>query len=167
MKIEVTKQPMTEPLIKQIIEIDKEFYHDFDFSDTSWYYKRYASHDDIFTLSVDGKIVGYFLFWAITKSLFKDIYALKYHGDYTFPLSQIIKKSKYYYVPSVLIRKDYRQYGFPLLKRLWQEARTKENLIAITVSPEGHKMASSILTLVGYSDPAKDIRVYARVGSKL
>ena len=41
MKVEVLKDKMTRGVIDRVIKIDKTFYRDFDYSDTSWYFKRY------------------------------------------------------------------------------------------------------------------------------
>ena len=45
MNILVEQIRMTRKVIKDIIEIDKDFYLDFDYSDTSWYFKRYNNNN--------------------------------------------------------------------------------------------------------------------------
>ena len=68
MNILVEQIRMTRKVIKDIIEIDKDFYLDFDYSDTSWYFKRYNNNNKVTVLKVDGKIVGYYLFYTIQRS---------------------------------------------------------------------------------------------------
>ena len=161
-KIEVKKAKMTEDVIRSIVEIDKEFYTNFDYNEISWYFDRYNDKNEVFLLLVNNKIVGYFLFVEISKSLFNDILKLKYDNDYIFPVKDFNCKTGYFYIPSVLVKKEFCQYSLPLLKRLFKEAQTKTNLVAITVSKEGHKMAKKILKFVGAANKEKDVRVYGK-----
>ncbi len=162
MQIEVKKVKMTDDVIKSIAEIDKEFYTNFDYNDLSWYFERYSDKNEVFVLLVDEKIVGYFLFVEISKSLFDDILKLKYDSDYDCPVKDWNCKSGCFYIPSVLVKKEYRCYSKPLLRLLFREAQTKKKLAAITVSKEGHKMAETILKFVGVANKEKDVRVYCK-----
>ena len=75
-KLCVCKKFMTPEVIRAIIEIDKTFYKEFDYSDCSWYFERYNEQNEVFVLMDKEKIVGYFLFYTITQDLFDDILSL-------------------------------------------------------------------------------------------
>lgn len=165
MKVEVKKVKMTKDVIKSIIEIDRHFYTDFDFSkkdNLNWYFDRYSAHNEVFVLCVNDKIVGYFLFVSISKELFDEILNLKHFEDWSFLPSQFNQNTEYYYIPSIAVKAEYRQYLLPLLKTLKKEVENKPNLVAITVSKEGHKLASKMLNYIG-KHPQKDIRIYAKL----
>ena len=166
MEVKVIKRKMTHEIIEKIIEIDKEFYLNFDYdNEKSWYFRRYSDKNDIFLLTVEGKIVGYFLFYSISKKLFDEILSLKYDGDYAFPESEVNVKSNLFYIPSVLVSKEYRKYCVPLLKKLLKEGSKKKNLVAITVSNEGKHMAESMLSYIGTANKEKNVCVYAKKGN--
>ena len=158
MKVEVQKRKITKNVIKSISEIDKEFYTRFNYDDLSWYYERYNTKNDIFLLLADNKIVGYFLFIEISKSLFDDICQLKYDNDYDFPVKDLNCKSGYFYMPSVIVKKDYRFLSVSLIRALYKEVKNKDKLVVITVSKNGHRMASKVLTFLGIANKKKDIR---------
>lgn len=166
-QIEVKKARMTDEVIMSIVDIDKDFYTNFDYNDLSWYFERYSDKNEVFLLLINGKIVGYFIFIEISKSLFDEILSLKYDNDYCFSSKDWNCKSGCFYIPSVLVKKEYRCFARPLLKRLYKEAQTKDNLVAITVSKEGHKMAEKVLSLVGVANKEKDIRVYRKNNQKI
>lgn len=163
MKVKVLKKKMTESVIKKIIEIDKEFYCNFNYNNTSWYFKRYSDKNDIFCLCVDDKIVGYFVYYKISKKLFDDILRLKYSDDYNFPESETNVKSDFYYMPSVIVAQKYRDYAVSLLRKLIEEGAKKKHLAVITISKEGRRLAETMLTYIGTVDKEKDINVYARI----
>ena len=131
-------------------------------NEKSWYFQRYSDKNDIFLLTVEDKIVGYFLFYSITKKLFDEILSLKYDGDYDFSESEVNVKSNFFYVPSVLVLKEYRKYCVPLLKKLLKESSKKKNLVAITISNEGKRMAESMLSYIGTANKEKNICVYVK-----
>ena len=162
MQVEVKKLGMSKSVIQSIAEIDKEFYTNFDYSDLSWYYERYNNKNKIFLLLVDGKIVGYFLFLEISQSLFDDIRALKYDNDYNFPTKDLNCKSGYFYIPSVIVKTEYRYLSPLLLKHLFKEMQNKTKLAVITVSKMGQKMASKTLKFVGVANKKKNVRVYIK-----
>lgn len=164
MKVKVLKQKMTHDIIEQIIEVDKEFYLNFDYnSEKPWYYRRYSSKNNIFCLYVDNKIVGYFLYYKISKKLFDDILHLKYDNDYDFPESETNVKSNFYYMPSVIVSKKYRNHATPLLRELIKEGTKKKHLVVITVSKEGCRLAKNMLSFIGTVNKEKNIDVYARI----
>lgn len=164
MKVEVEKVKMTKSVIKSIIEIDKEFYTDFDFSNEknlNWYYDRYSAKNEIFVLKVNNVVAGYFLFVSISKKLFDEILHLKHFEDWTFSPTEFNQNTEYFYIPSIVVKKEYRQFALPLLRRLKQEAENKPNLVVITVTQEGHRLASNMLNYIG-KHPQKDICIYAK-----
>ena len=164
MRVKVLKKRITTDIIEQIIEIDKKFYLNFDYDrEKSWYYQRYLDKNKIFCLYVNDKIVGYFLFYKISKTLFYDILNLKYGGDYNFPLSEINVKSNYYYMPSVIVAKEYQQYSFLLLRKLISEAYLKKHLVVITVSEKGRCLAKNRLQFIGNVNKSKNINIYAKI----
>lgn len=160
--VNIKKVKMSKHVISEIAKVDSEFYTDFDFGGLSWYLQRYSEQNDIFVLSAHEKIVGYFLFLEISKALFDDICNLKYDGDYDFPLSELNCKSGYYYMPSLVVKKEYRKYSQILIKHLLECIRKIDNLVVITVSKEGHRMAEKLLKYLGLANKEKDIRVYAK-----
>ncbi len=157
--LEVIKTKMTDDVIRSIAKIDKEFYTEYDLS---WYFERYSDKNDIFLLTKNGKIEGYFLFLEISKKLFDEICQLKYENDYDFPVSELNCESGYFYMPSVIVKKKYRNVSQALIRRLFFEAKSKQNLVVITVSNEGRRMASKALRFLGVVNAEKDIRVYAK-----
>ena len=163
MKTKIIKRKMNHKIIKKIIEIDKEFYINFDYvNGESWYFNRYSNKNEVFLLAVDKQIVGYFLFYNISEKLFNDVLNLKYSGDYTFPENEVNVKSNYYYIPSVLVAKKYREYSFLLLRKLKLECEKKQNLIAITISEEGRRMAETMLSYAGTVDKENNIQIFVK-----
>lgn len=162
MEIKIIKRTMSKSVIKDIIEIDKEFYKDFDYSNTEWYFKRYNNKNSIFLLMLDNKIIGYFLFYKISKKLFDDIRNLKYSGDYVFPIEEVNVKSNYYYLPSILVKKRFRQYSLILIKRLKQEIDKIENLVVITISKNGKRLAEKSLIYLGSPKGEKSVNIYVK-----
>ena len=159
-KLEVTVKEvnMTNDVINQIIEIDKLFYLNFDYSNTSWYFKTYSAKNKITVLYVNNKIAGYFLFYGITKNLYNKICALKYAGDYNFPESEINVNTKYLYLPSVLVKNEYRQYSVPLilqLNRKIKELSKNNTIVAIAVSEVGIRMCEKYMKFLGNCKEAK------------
>lgn len=159
MKIEVKKAKMSEEVIKKIINIDKTFYKDFDYSNESWYFERYSEKNDIFLLFVDEKIVGYFLFYSVSESLFFDLANLKYKGDYDFPIDEINVKSNYFYMPSLLVLKNYRKYSILLIFKLKEELENKQNVIVIAQSIEGKVLSKIVLKKVGN---VENVEIYSK-----
>ena len=164
MEIKVLKKNMTPDIIEAIIDIDKEFYLNFDYkNEKSWYYHRYTDKNEAFCLYVDDKMVSYFIYYRISMMLFDQILGLKYEGDYYFPESEINVKSNYFYMPSVLVAKEYRIYSVPLLRRLIVESAKKDHQVVITVSREGQRLAEGKLAYIGDVNKAKNIKVYAKI----
>lgn len=151
---------MTNQVIKDIVEIDKEFYLDFDYNDISWYFTRYSENNEITVLKVNNKIVGYYLFLTISENLFKDICNLKYSGDYDFPEEQVNVNSYIYYLPSVLVKAKFRNFTYLLLKELIKDFLKKEKVVAIAVSDEGKRMCGKYMKCIGC--PRQNIWVYKR-----
>ena len=149
MKVQVLKKKFTKKMLNKIIEIDKTFYADFDYSDTSWYFTRYSEKNIVYVLVVNDEIVGYFNLLNVSKKLFDDIYCLRYSQDYNFPESDVNVESDYLYMPSMVVRKEYRKYSMPLILMLKEVIKKSRNLIVIAISNEGKKLASICLEKVG------------------
>lgn len=158
-KVTIEKVGMNDKVLNKIIEIDKNFYLDFDYNDTSWYFNRYNSSRKITVLKVDNEIVGYYLFIPITKKLYEEICNLKYEGDYNFPESELYVKSNIEYIPSVLVKEEYKKYAPHLLMSLKNELKTKQTVVAIAISKEGHRMCNKVMRKVG--DVTNTISVYS------
>lgn len=159
--VKIKSLKMTKSVIAQIIEIDKEFYKDFDYNNTKWYYTRYTNKNDVTVLCVNNKIVGYYLFYTISENLFKDICALKYVEDYSFPQDEVNVESDYFYVPSVLVKKEYKKYSLLLLLSLKKNVLDKKKLVAIAVSKNGKKMCKKYMKKMGNVN--KNVSVYAKI----
>ena len=159
MNILVEQIRMTRKVIKDIIEIDKDFYSDFDYSDTSWYFKRYNINNKVTVLKVDGKIVGYYLFYTISEKLLKDICELKFSGDYDFDEQEVNVASDIEYIPSVLVKKEYSQFAYRLLLQLKKDIINKKRLVAIAISSEGKRMCEKFMINVG-SIEKKNVNIY-------
>lgn len=161
--IKIIKKHLTKPILNQIIEIDKEFYKDFDYSETDWYFQRYNNENTATVLLVNDKIVGYFLFINISKKLFNEIIGLKYDGDYNFPHKEVNVPSNYYYMPSLLVKQEYRNFSLPLIIKLKQEISKKDNLAVIGISKEGKSLARLVLKEVGN---CKNSTIYCKIKQK-
>lgn len=153
-KIKIRKKTLTKAILNQIIEIDKGFYKDFDYSNTKWYFERYSKKNKAFLLYVNKQIVGYFLFVTISERLFNDILSLKYDGDYDFPHEETNVPTDFYYMPSLVVKENYRKHSLPLIVKLKQEISKKENLVVISISPAGKALARLVLTEVGSCNDA-------------
>ena len=149
MKIQVLKKKFTRPMLKEIIEIDKTFYTDFDFSETDWYFKRYNKNNVVYVLLVDGAIVGYFNLLNISKKLFNDICKIKYTQDYSFPENEINVESDYVYMPSLVVKEGYRKYSIHLIVKLKQIIEKTKNFVVIAISDEGKKLSEMQLKKLG------------------
>lgn len=149
MEIKVLKKSFTKNILEKIIEIDKTFYSDFDFNDTSWYFERYNNKNVVYVLDVDGEIVGYFNLISISKKLFDDICKLKYSQDYSFPKSEVNVDSDYFYMPSLLVKEEYRKYSMPLILKLKKVVENSKNFVVIAISKEGKILSEMCLEKLG------------------
>lgn len=141
--IQVKKVIVNKKILNQIMKIDKTFYKDFDYENNkNWYYERYIGNQ--FTLLyMNKKLIGYYCYFPISKSLFNEIKKGKYSGDYDFPLDEInIQKSNYFYVPSVVVLENYRQYATPILLDMKKTIMCLDNVVAIAISNAGMRMCS-------------------------
>jgi len=149
MNIQIKKQRFTKNIIEKIIEIDKTFYSGVNSYDASWYHKRYSNKNFVYLLQINNEIVGYFNLINITKNLFNDICNLKYSDDYSFPEKEVNVKSDYYYLPSILVKKEFRKHSVHLIYELYKIVSKIENLCVIAVSEEGKKLANFVLSELG------------------
>ena len=163
MKIQVLKKRFTKDVLEKIIEIDKTFYHDFDFSETDWYFKRYNSKNIVYVLIINDEVVGYFNLLNISKKLFDDICALKYSQDYSFPESDVNVNTNYVYMPSLVVKEEYRKYSICLILKLKEVVKKSKNFVVIAVSNEGKILASKCLNKIGNK---KKATIFAKIDKK-
>ena len=149
MNIQIKKAKFTKKIIEKIIELDKGFYCDNNSYDASWYHKRYSNKNFVYLLQINGETVGYFNLINVTKKLFDDICNLKYSDDYNFPEDEVNVKSDYYYLPSILVKKEFRKYSLHLIYKLYKIVENIENLCVIAISDEGKQLAGFSLKKVG------------------
>ena len=147
--VEVKKRVMDEETIKQIMEVDKTFYLDMDYSSGDWYFNRYNSNNEVTVLIVDNVIVGYFIFYGVSENLFNRICGLEYDNDYYFNDNDIDNFSDIKYFASVLVKEEYRDVCAPLMLELERQFRMLDKVVAIAVSNEGNKMCSRYMDFVG------------------
>ena len=157
MRITVKQKQMTKAVIEKIIEIDKTFYSDFDYNDTAWYFNRYSEKNSITVLEANGEIVGYYLFYSISQRLYKEICQLQHDNDYNFDEREVNVASEIEYIPSVLVQKEYLRYAYKLIMKLRKDIASKKRLVAIAISPEGHRMCEKFLEWVGCVRPGVDV----------
>lgn len=158
--IEIKKFKLTKNIIDRIVELDKLFYVDFDYSNINWYLERYSDSNEVTTLCVNNKIVGYYILITISEKLYSDILDLKYTGDYNFPVNEINSKTNLFYNPSILVHPDFRKYSFRLIRQFKKDILNKENLVAIAISHNGKRMCEKYMQLVGC--PKENVWVYKR-----
>ena len=110
-------------------------------------------------MKVNGKIVGYYLFYTISEKLLKDICELKFSGDYYFDEHEVNVASDIEYIPSVLVKKEYLQFAYRLLLQLKKDIINKKRLVAIAISSEGKRMCEKFMINVG-SIEKKNVNIY-------
>ena len=161
MDVRIYKKKMTNEVIREIIQIDKNVYRKFNDYDEKWYFERYSEKNDVFLLMVEKQIAGYFLFTNISQKLFDEICDLKYAEDYCFPVKELNVKSQYYYMPSIVVKKQYKKYSHYLLLKLRSELEKKKNVVVMAVSKEGVWLSEKYLTHVGSPKENKNVkRIY-------
>ena len=144
--IQVKKVIIKKKILNQIMKIDKTFYKDFDYENNkNWYYERYMGNP--FTLLyLNKKLIGYYCVISISKSLFNEIKKGNYSEDYDFSLDQINKQnSNYFYIPSVVVLENYRQYSIPLILDLKRTINSLDNVVSIAISKAGMRMCSHFM----------------------
>ena len=149
MDVEIKKLKMNEKVIESIIEVDKTFYLDMDYSNNSWYMQRYNENFEVTVLMVNKVIVGYFIFYGIKEALYNKIRNLEYDNDYTFENNDIDLKSNIKYLASVLVKKEYREYSFLLILELERQFRLLDKVVALAVSREGKQMCEKYMSFIG------------------
>lgn len=157
MTVEVVKTRMYKDVIESIIEVDKTFYTDIDYSSNDWYFDRYSDKSEVTVLKVDGVICGYFIFCGIKENLFKDICELKYDNDYYFSVNDMDVDSDIKYLASVLVKEEYRKFALPLIKELDNQFKLLNSVVAIAVSEEGRKMCERYMQKLGNVNNKADV----------
>ena len=149
MDVEVKKLRMSKNVIEDIIEVDKTFYFDMDYSSNSWYMQRYNENFEVTVLMVGKVIVGYFIFYGIKEKLYNKICNLEYDNDYSFDNNDIDLSSNIQYLASVLVDKRYREYSFLLILELERQFKSLDKVVALVVSEEGKQMCEKYMDFIG------------------
>lgn len=157
MVVKVERTNMYPDVIKGIIEVDKTFYTEMDYSSDEWYLERYNENSEVTVLKVDEVICGYFIFYGIKENLFERICNLEYDNDYYFDVKDIDINSNKKYFASVLVKKEYRHLALPLIKELDNQFRELKNVVAIAVSKEGRKMCERYMRKLGNVNNKADV----------
>ena len=158
MSYQIKKESMTDDIISKIMNIDKLFYKEnytFD-----WYKERYNENNIAFCLYDNDKMIGYAVSVGIEKELYEDFKNGKYDNDYDIDPKLFNCNSKYMYIASINILKEYRDKGLGL--RLLDEVLNyyPYDMIAITVSQAGYNLATKRMTYIGNVN--KDISIFER-----
>lgn len=136
----IKKKYMTDDIIDKIMYIDKMFYKEkYTFE---WYKERYSDNNIAFCLYDNDDMVGYIVAVGIKEKLYNDFKNGLLTNDYDIDPRLYDYKSKYMYIASINILKKYRHqgWGLKLLDELLQYYNN--DMIAITISKEGYKLAS-------------------------
>ena len=110
MNYKIKKEKMTDNIIKQIMYIDKQFYKENYTLD--WYKERYNENNIAFCLYDNNKMIGYIVSAGIKKQLYDDFKSGKYDNDYYIDPKLFDYTSKYMYISSANILKEYCGNGF-------------------------------------------------------
>ena len=155
MNYKIKKEFMTDNIIREIMNIDKQYYKE-NYT-LQWYKDRYNKNNIAFCLYDEEKIIGYIVGAGIKKELYDDIKKGKYDNDYNIDSHLYDYKSKFIYISSINILEQYRKKG--LGTKLLCELLTyyKNNIIAITVSKGGYNLAKRKMNHIMNVDKGIDI----------
>lgn len=158
--IEIKDVNLTKDNLKLIEKLDNTFY---EITDFNWYLERYNTHHSATLLFDNNKCVGYIFSVPIKKELYDAIINGVIINDIYINPKMFINESKYNYITSCLILKEYRNqgYGNELFKRILKD----KNKIYVTlcISQGGIKLASKYMNLA--FEINNNIKVY-RSGDK-
>jgi ribosomal protein S18 acetylase RimI-like enzyme len=161
MNYQIKKEKMTDDIIKQIMYIDKLFYKENYTLD--WYKARYNENNIAFCLYDNTKMIGYIVAAGIKKQLYDDFKDGKYENDYDITPNLFDYTSKYMYISSANILKEYRDNGFgtKLLDKLFDYY--PNDMIAITVSSAGYNLAKKKMTYI--KNITNEVAIFERKGN--
>jgi len=161
MNYQIKKEKMTDDIIKQILYIDKLFYKENYTLD--WYKERYNENNIAFCLYDNNKMIGYIVSAGIKKELYERFKDGKYANDYDIDPNLFDYTSKYMYISSANILKEYRNNGLgtKLLDKLFDYY--PNDMITITVSSAGFNLAKKKMTHI--KNATNDVAIFERKGN--
>lgn len=135
---------LTTEYLKIIKNIDDEFYKN-ELLTLDWYKERYNENHDGLLLVDDKNYVGYLVSVPIKKELYKAIIGGTLTNDLYVNPKMFLKSSKYYYIASIVILENYRNYGYAsmMLRKLFQNNKGK--FCALTITKDGFNLASKFM----------------------
>ena len=141
----VQLETITDKLIKEIKELNKEFYGN---AVLEWY----INPNILNTLCAcyrneQGELKGYIFATCISELYYKALIKGEYIEELEDKYVLYVKESPYWYISSVVVAKSEQQKGIgtQLLKCLME--RPFEHLCAVTISEEGKALLSKCLTV--------------------
>lgn len=142
MKIEEVN--LTKENLIKIENIDNTFYKN-DITGIDWYLQRYNKDHKAILLFDNDKCVGYCVFVPIKKELYEALVNGVLINDVNINPKMYINKSKYNYVVSSVILKEYRGKGYAtlMIEKLLENKTGK--FVALTISSDGYKLASKFM----------------------
>ena len=142
MKIEEVN--LTKENLIKIENIDNTFYKN-DITGIDWYLQRYNKDHKAILLFDNDKCVGYCVFVPIKKELYEALVNGVLINDVNINPKMYINKSKYNYVVSSVILKEYRGKGYAtlMIEKLLENITGK--FVALTISSDGYKLASKFM----------------------
>lgn len=142
MKIEEVN--LTKENLIKIENIDNTFYKN-DITGIDWYLQRYNKDHKAILLFDNDKCVGYCVFVPIKKELYEALVNGVLINDVNINPKMYINKSKYNYVVSSVILKEYRGKGYAtlMIEKLLENKTGK--FVALTISNDGYKLASKFM----------------------
>lgn len=146
--------------LKEIVKKLDDSYNKYQCVDISWY-DRYYDESYIYLLVNKTEIVGYVYASPITKNLYDKFNNCEITNDYEISPKHFLRESSYYYISSILIKKEYknRGYGKKLLESLLQDLYNK-NVIVMTISNEGYNLCNKYFEFVKKINDEKYIFKY-------
>lgn len=135
--------------------------------DISWY-DRYYDESYIYLLVNETEIVGYAYASPITKDLYDKFNNGKIINDYEISPKHFLRESSYYYISSILMKKEYRNkgYGKKLLESLLNDLYNK-TIIVMTISNEGYFLCKNYFELVKKINSEKYVFKYVNSNNKI
>lgn len=161
MNYQIRKENMTDDILEKIMYIDKQFYKE-NYT-LNWYKKRYNKNNIAFCLYDADKMIGYIVSAGIKKDLYDDFKNGKYDNDYDVEPELFDYKSKYMYISSINILKEYhgKGLGLGLLNELLNYY--KNDMITITISIAGYNLAKKKMTYI--KNTTNEVAIFERKGN--
>ena len=128
--------PCTYATLQEVKKLDDTFYGCS--LDLEWYIDRYLNKNSCILLYDNDKLIGYFMAVPVKRKLYKAICRGITAGDIDLNHDLFVKKSRYYYLASVIIDSEYRGQGLGtfLAEKFFTDFKPR-HWCAITVSKGG------------------------------